>query len=172
MAVGLGTVFKAGATTGGTDIIVKLLKLKFRHLATGRIFLIIDTTIVLSSLPVVGWQIERILYSFVGMIMCSLVLDLVLYGKDGAKLVYVVSDKTPEIAQKLLKELSLGATILDGIGAYSGVKKEVIMCVVKKVAYPRLKDLVSEIDPHAFLIVSSASEVYGIGYKNSFKQDI
>mgnify|MGYP004679187531 FL=1 len=172
MAVGLGVVFKAGATTGGTDIILKLLKLKFRHMQSGRIFLCIDSLIVLSSLPVVNFRIEKILLSFIGMVSCSLVLDLILYGRDGAKLVYIVSDKTPEIAQKLLKELCIGATFLDGVGAYTGVKKEVIMCVVKKISYPKLKDLVSVVDPHAFLIVSSASEVYGAGYKNSFKQEL
>lgn len=172
MAVGLGTVFKAGATTGGTDIILKLLRFKYRHMPSGRIFLCIDSMIILSSLPVVNFKIERILLSFIGMITCSFVLDLILYGKDGAKLVYIVSDKTPEIAQKLLKELCIGATFLDGIGAYTGVKKEVIMCVVKKTSYPKLKDFVSEVDPHAFLIVSSASEVYGVGYKNSFKQEL
>ncbi len=172
MALGLGTVFKAGATTGGTDIIVKLLRLKYRHIRTGRIFLIIDSIICISSLPVVGWKIETVLYSILSMLVCSYVLDIVLYGMDGAKLVYIVSDRTDEIAARLLKDLNVGATFLDGIGAYTKEKKEVIMVAVKKHVYPKLKDVVTEEDPKAFLIVSSASEVFGEGYKSHFKKDM
>ena len=93
MAVGLGVVFRAGATSGGTDIIVKLLRLKYRYIRTGRIFLIIDGMVCFSSLPVVGWQVETVLYALVCMFVCSVVLDIVLYGTDGAKLVYIVSYK-------------------------------------------------------------------------------
>lgn len=172
MALGLGTVFKVGATTGGTDIIVKLLRLKYRHIKTGMIFLVTDFCIAIASLPVVGWSVETVLHSFVAIFATSFVLDFVLYGPDSAKLVYIVSDNSKAIAARLLSELDLGGTFLDGIGAYSNEKKEVLMCVVKKHVYPKLKDVVSEEDPKAFLIVSGANEVYGEGYKDHFKEEL
>ncbi len=172
MAVGLGVVFRAGATTGGTDIIVKLLRLKYRHIRTGRIFLITDTMIAFASLPVVGWKLETVFYSIVSLLVCGVLLDVVLYGTDGAKLVYIVSDKSSEIAARILSELEIGGTFLDGVGAYTGEKKEVVMCAVKKHLFPKLKDIVTEEDPTAFLIVSSASEIYGEGYKDHFTENM
>ncbi|MBQ7165087.1 MAG: YitT family protein [Clostridia bacterium] len=172
MAVGLGTVFRAGATTGGTDIIVKLLRLKYRYLRTGRVFLFIDSTICVASLPVVGWQVETVLYALVSMLVCSFVLDIVLYGFDGAKLIYIVSDRSERIAARILKELDIGATYLEGFGAYTMEKKEVLMCVVKKHLFPKVKDVVKQEDPRAFLIVASANEIFGEGYKDHFKEEL
>ena len=172
MAIGLGLVFRVGATTGGTDIIVKLLRLKFRHIKAGRIFIILDTIIAFSSLPVVDWQVETVLYSLVAMFISSVVVDLVLYGPDGAKLVYIVSDRSETIAKRVLEELHIGATFLNGEGAYTMVKKEILMCAVKKHLFPKLKDIVTQEDCHAFLIVTSANEIYGEGYKSHFKEDV
>ncbi|MBO7377305.1 MAG: YitT family protein [Clostridia bacterium] len=172
MGVGLGLVFHAGATTGGTDIIVKLLRQKYRYARTGRIFFITDTIICISSLPVVGWKVETVLYAIMSMFVCNYVLDLVLYGTDGAKQVYVISNSSKTIAERILKELDIGATYLEGTGAFSGEKKEVLLCVVKKQLYPKLKDIVKQEDPRAFLIVGSANEVFGEGYKDHFKEEL
>ncbi len=172
MAIGMGMVFKANATTGGTDIIAKLLRLKFRYVGIGRLILIVNTVICLSSLPFVGYKVETVLYAFVAMSVSSFMLDIVLYGRDGAKLVYIVSDNSEKIAQRLLNELPIGATILDGVGAYTHEKKEVLMCAVKKHTYPMLKDIIKQEDPKAFLIVASASEVFGEGYKDQFKEEV
>ena len=172
MGVGLGMVFHAGATTGGTDIIVKLLRQKYRYVRTGRIFFITDTIICISSLPVVGWKVETVLYAIMSMFVCNYVLDLVLYGTDGAKQVYVISNSSKTIAERILKELDIGATYLEGTGAFSGEKKEVLLCVVKKQLYPKLKDIVKQEDPRAFLIVGSANEVFGEGYKDHFKEEL
>lgn len=172
MGVGLGMVFHAGATTGGTDIIVKLLRQKYRYARTGRIFFITDTIICISSLPVVGWKVETVLYAIMSMFVCNYVLDLVLYGTDGAKQVYVISNSSKTIAERILKELDIGATYLEGTGAFSGEKKEVLLCVVKKQLYPKLKDIVKQEDPRAFLIVGSANEVFGEGYKDHFKEEL
>ena len=172
MGVGLGIVFHAGATTGGTDIIVKLLRRKYRYARTGRIFFITDTIICIASLPVVGWKVEIVLYAIMSMFVCNYVLDLVLYGTEGAKQVYVISNNSKAIAARILKELDIGATYLEGTGAYSGEKKEVLLCVVKKQLYPKLKDIVKQEDPRAFLIVGSANEVFGEGYKDHFKEEL
>ena len=172
MALGLGIVLRAGATTGGTDIIVKLLRLKYRHMHTGKMFLILDTIICFSSLPVVGFQIETVFKALMTMFVSSYIVDLVLYGTDEAKLVYIISDRSSQIAERLLKETKVGATYLDGIGAYTQERKEVLMCAVKKHLFPKLKDVVKQEDPKAFLIVTSANEVFGEGYKDQFKEDM
>ncbi len=171
MAVGIGLVFKAGSTTGGSDVIVKLLRLKFPHMKTGALFLILDAAVVACS-AIVFHNIETALYAGLTVFVCSNVLDLVLYGKDGAKLIYIISDKAEEIAQRLLAELDLGVTFVRGTGAYSGKDKKVIMCVVKKHVAPKTEDVVKEEDPMAFMIVTSAAEIYGEGYKNLFSEKI
>ncbi len=171
MAVGMGMVFKAKATTGGMDIIVKILRLKMPHLKTGNLFLLMDAVIVTCA-AFVFQDIDRAMYAGMTVIVTSLALDVVLYGKDEAKLIYIISDKSEAITKRLLDDLDIGVTYVRGIGAYSGKEKNVIMCVVKKHIYPKMEDVVKQEDPHAFLIVSSAMEIYGEGYKNLFSEKL
>lgn len=171
MAIGIGCVFKAGATSGGTDIIVKVLRLKFPHMKTGILFLFIDVAIVAFS-AIIFKNIDTALYAGLTVFICSTVLDIVLYGKDSAKLIYIISDKSEDIAKRLLADLDLGVTYVQGTGAYSGKEKRVIMCVVKKHVAPKTEDVVKEEDPMAFMIVTSATEIYGEGYKNLFSERI
>jgi len=98
----------------------------------------------------------------------SFCMDLVLYGQDGAKLLYIISDAPQQIAQRILQELDIGVTYIQGSGAYSGRGKKVLMCVMRKQLYPRVREVVKEEDPQAFMIVTSATEIYGQGYKNYF----
>ena len=168
---GIALVFHAGATTGGSDIIVKLLRLKFRHLKSGRVFLILDIIVAFSSLFAAECTLETVLYSILTLVVCNYAFDLVLYGADEAKLVYVVSDNFAKITERIIKDLDISATYLDGEGAYTNTKKRVIMCVVKKPLFPKLKDIVAQEDPEAFLIISSAGEIYGEGYKRAKEQE-
>lgn len=170
-AIGMGGVFKAGATTGGMDIVVKLCKLKFPYMKTGSLFLIMDFLVVLAS-AFVFRDIDRAFYSAMEVFVTSTLLDLVLYGKDGAKLIYIISDKSEKIAARLLDELNIGVTYMEGQGAYSGREKKVIMCVTKKQIAPRAEEIVKEEDPNTFMIVSSASEIYGEGYKSYFSEKL
>ena len=170
-AIGMGGVFKAGATTGGMDIVVKLCKLKFPYMKTGSLFLIMDFLVVLAS-AFVFQDIDRAFYSAMEVFVTSTLLDLVLYGKDGAKLIYIFSDKSEKIAARLLDELNIGVTYMEGQGAYSGREKKVIMCVTKKQIAPRAEEIVKEEDPNTFMIVSSASEIYGEGYKSYFSEKL
>lgn len=169
MAIGLGMVFKAGATTGGTDIIIKLLRIKMPHLKTGSLFLITDAIIVAAS-GIVFKDVDKALYAGLTVIVTSLMIDVVLYGRDEAKLIYIISDRSDEITERLLKDLDLGVTIVYGKGAYSGTEKKVIMCAVKKQMAPKTEDVVKEEDPQAFMIVTSATEIYGEGYKSYFSE--
>lgn len=171
VAVALGLIFKCGATTGGTDIIVKLLRLKFPHLKTGRLFLLVDMMIVLIS-AFVFKNTDTALYALLAVMMMSVIFDAVLYGTDGAKLIYIISDNWQEISSRILEELDVGVTYLEGEGAYSNMKKRVIMCVVRKQIAPQIEEVVKEEDGDAFMIVSSAAEIYGEGYKNIFSEKI
>lgn len=171
MAIGIGCVFKAGSTTGGADIIVKILRLKFPHMKTSVLFLLLDVAVVSFS-AIVFKNIETAMYAGLTVFVCSTVLDIVLYGKDSAKLIYIISDKSEAIAKRLLADLDLGVTYVQGTGAYSGKEKKVIMCVVKKQVAPKTEDVVKEEDPMAFMIVTSATEIYGEGYKNLFSEKI
>lgn len=169
MAVSMGWVFKAGATTGGTDIIIKVLRLKVPHLKTGMLFFLTDIVIVAAS-AFVFQDLDKALYAGITVIVTSLVLDLVLYGRDGAKLIYIISDHSEKITKRLLEELDLGVTHVQGSGAYSGKEKNVIMCVAKKQIAPKAEEVVREEDPMAFMIVTSATEIYGEGYKSYFSE--
>lgn len=169
IAVALGLVFKAGATTGGTDIIIKLLRLRFPHLKTGSLFLITDAMIVAGS-AFVFKNIDVALYAGLVVLVNSLLLDMVLYGRDGAKMFFIISDCPERIVERILEELDIGATYISGSGAYSGKEKKVIMCVVKKQLSPKAEEVVRQEDPRAFLIITSATEIFGEGYKSIFSE--
>ena len=169
MAVGLGLVLKSGATTGGTDIIIKLIRLRYAHLKTGRLFLLTDAVIVTLS-AFVFQNIDVALYAGVVVFINSVLLDMVLYGRDGAKLIFIISDRPEAITGRILSDLDIGVTYITGSGAYSGKAKNVIMCVMKKQLSPKAEEVVREEDPGAFMIVISATEIFGEGYKNIFSE--
>ena len=171
MAVGIGLVFKAGATTGGTDIIVKLLRLRFPHLKTGSLFLITDAIIVTAS-AFVFKDLDVALYAGLVVFINSVLLDVVLYGRDGAKLIFIISDAHASITKRLLEELDIGVTYISGTGAYSGKEKSVIMCVMKKQISAQAEVIVREEDPAAFMIVTSATEIFGEGYKSIYSEKL
>lgn len=171
VAVGLGYVLRSGATTGGTDIIVKCLKLKKPHLKTGTIFLVIDS-IIIGIGGIVFGNIDTVLYSAVSAFTTSQMLDLVLYGKDGAKMIYIISNASAAITERILKELNVGVTYLSGTGAYKKEEKQVIFCVVKKQNAYKVEEIVKQEDASAFMIISSATEIYGEGYKSYFGEKL
>lgn len=171
--LGLGLIFRMGSSTGGTDIIVKILRKKFRYIRTGMISMIIDIAIVAVS-ALVYRDLELACYTAISIVIFSTTFDWILYGGNSAKLVYIITtdEKAKLICEKLLKELDVGATYLDGEGAYTGEQKRVIMCATKNFLYPRMRDAVRSVDPDAFMIVSSAKEIYGEGYKNHFDDEL
>ncbi|GFI46334.1 hypothetical protein IMSAGC019_01648 [Lachnospiraceae bacterium] len=166
-AVGIGLVMRAGATTGGTDILVKCLKLKKPYLKTGSIFLAIDSVIIGIGGIVFG-NIDVVLYSAISVSMTSRVLDLILYGRDEAKIIYIISNASGIITERILKELDVGVTHLSGEGAYRKEEKQIIFCVVKKQNTYKVEEIVKQEDSNAFMVISSATEIYGEGYKSYF----
>ena len=165
VGVGVAIVFKSRATTGGTDIIVKVLHDKYKHIKTGVIFLLTEIVIVAFS-GFVFKDINIIMYALISVFVQGKVLDMVLYGGDEAKLFYIISDKPQAISERILKEIDITATFLQGKGAYTGKEKQVILCVARKQQGPAIEEIVKSEDKDAFMIISSANEIYGEGYKN------
>ena len=130
-----------------------------------------DTVIVTAS-ALVFKDVDRALYAGISVFITSFTLDLVLYGRDGAKLIYIISDASQTITERLLKELDIGVTHVQGKGAYSGKEKQVILCVMRKALAPRAEEIVKQEDPLAFMIVSNATEIYGEGYKSYFSEKL
>ena len=128
--------------------------------------------VVITASAFVFQDIETALYAGIGAVVSAKILDLVLYGSDETKKLLIVSDRHEVIAQRFMKELDTGVTYLEGIGAYTKEKRTVMLCMVKKHHFTRAREIVTEEDRNAFLIVSSASEVFGEGYKKHESEDL
>lgn len=161
---GLGIVYYVGATTGGIDIIVKLMRQKWPHLNFGTVMLILDVVIV-AVYALIFRNIESAMYSMIGMFVVSKVIDLILYGIDNSCICYIISDRPTELAAEITGgQLHRGVTLLEGQGAYSHRRKQVIMCVIKRVQIAELRRIVRRIDEQAFVIVNDAKNVFGNGF--------
>ena len=171
IGLSLGIIFAKGATTGGTDLIARLVKLKLPWISMGNMLLVIDTAVVVLVALAFG-NLTTALYGFIAQVVCAYVTDMVLYGLDTAKVAYIISQDPRAIAQKLTRDLDRGVTILPGKGAYSGENKLVLMCAFKQKEIVNLKEIIFEIDPKAFIIVCDAHEVTGNGFKTYQKNDI
>jgi uncharacterized membrane-anchored protein YitT (DUF2179 family) len=171
MGLSLGLVFQQGATTGGTDLIARLLKLKLSWLPMGRLLMGIDLAVILAVAAVFG-TLKAAMYGLVALYICSIVMDGVLYGMDNAKVAYIISDKNKEISDVLVKDLDRGVTVLHGQGAYTGAEKDVLMCAFKQREITAIKQAVKGVDPAAFLIVCDAHEVLGEGFRDYKKDDL
>lgn len=170
---GMGLIFRMGSSSGGTDIPVKILRKKFRHIQTGYITLVTDIIIVGASFFVYR-DVEKLFFTVLSVVVFTVVFDWVLYGGNSAKMVFVISDGEPSqrICDRVLKDVDTGATFLDAQGAYTGQQKRILLCVVKPFMYPKLRDIVYEEDKKAFIIVSSAKEIYGEGYQDAGKEEV
>lgn len=164
MGAGMGLCLRMETTTGGIDIIIKVLRQKYRQVKSGEMYLIIDG-LILAAAALYFKDIEVSMYAGVAIVISTYILDKVLYGSDEAKLVYIVSNKRKIIATRMMVKLNMGVTLVEGKGAYNMENTEVIMCVMHKQNLTKVRNLVSEVDPEAFMIVSSATEVFGEGFK-------
>ena len=171
MGGSLGVIFLQGATTGGTDLIARLLKLRLAWLPMGKLLLIIDLLVIV-AVAVAFRNFSSALYGLVALYLSSKVMDLVLYGLDTAKVAYIISDRHQEIAQRLIRDLDRGVTLLRGEGGWSGREKRVVMCAFKQRQIVAMKAIVRDIDPAAFLIVCDAHEVMGEGFREYKQSDL
>ncbi|MGI6498622.1 MAG: YitT family protein [Oscillospiraceae bacterium] len=171
LGVAYGVIFRHGGSTGGVNIGARLLKLKFAHLPMGQLLLLLDLGVIGISALAFG-EVNSALYGLVSLYISTVLMDFVLYGMNKAKFAYVISDQSAEVAAAITQGMSRGVTILQGQGAFSGEEKRVLLCAFKKHQIMDLKRMVKEIDPDAFLIVSEAYEVLGVGFDEYKKNAI
>ena len=170
MGVGLGLVFSEGATTGGTDIIGKLLKLKFPWLPIGKLVMIPDMVVVILAAVVFG-TVNAALYGLIQMYLLSKVMDMILYGWDTSRVAYIITDRWEETVRGLL-DMNRGVTLLQGKGAYTGAEKQVLLVAFRQREIVPIKRMLREIDPKAFFIVCDAHEILGEGFGDYQKEEI
>lgn len=169
---GLSLVFMRGATTGGTDLIARLLNRKVRFVSMGKLMLCVDFVVVVIS-AVVYKSMESALYALIGIFVSTKMIDTILYGTDvgTGKVMFIISEKNEQIAQKILDNVERGVTFLNSKGAYTGREGEVLLCAARRYEVVKIKDIVRSIDRNAFLIVGDAGEITGEGFREVRAED-
>ena len=161
--LGLGVVFVNGTSTGGSDILVRLLKLKYRNVPIGQISLTFDAMVVLLT-GLVFRDMNKALYTGITVYLCGKMVDAVVYSFDYSKVAMIISKEYETIAREIGTKLDRGATFLQGEGSYTGEATKVVLVAIKKQQLAELKELVMELDPSAFVIVQEAHQVLGDGF--------
>ncbi len=162
LGIGLGVVYRGRGTSGGSDILARVLNHRF-HLPISQAYLIGDGLVVLAAGFTFGWV--KALYALVMIYVCGLAAEAASEGTDVFREAMIVSTRAQEIADRVLEDLERGATILPGTGAYTGEARPVLICVVSRAEVHQLKSLVREIDPGAFMVIGIAHEALGEGFK-------
>lgn len=160
--IGMGLILLARATTGGTDMVAVLIQHKLRHYSVVQLLLMIDGAVVIAGLYAFG--LKAGLYAIVAIYITSKVSDALMEGMKYAKGAYIITERSDLVAKALMERLDRGVTGLYAKGMYSGMDKTMLYCVVSKKEIVELKDIVAEIDKHAFVIVSDVIEVLGEGF--------
>ena len=161
--LGLGLIYYAGATTGGTDIIAKFVRLRFPYINFGTIVLLTDAVIIIAFAAIFD-RVEAAMYAVIAMFVVSKVIDLVLYGIDNSSVCYIISENSEQLVKDITDKLHRGVTILSGEGAYSHKDKQVLLCVIKRTQIADIRKIIKSIDENAFFIVSDAKNVFGKGF--------
>lgn len=169
--LGLGMVFTAGTSTGGSDIVVRLLKLKYRNVPIGQISMMFDLAVVVLT-GIVFRNVVKALYTGVAVFLMSQVVDAVVYRFDYSKVALIITQYHEEVAKAIDEKLQRGSTFLYGQGSYSRKDTMVVLTAVKKQQLAELKELVADIDPNAFIIVQEAHQVLGDGFSKYSKTDL
>ena len=164
MGIGLSLILLRGATTGGIDIIAKFVNRKYRHLSVGKIILMADGIVILLN-ALVYKNAESALYSIVAMYMGTRLMDILLYGADKGKIIYIITKSPDEICNEINHSVGRGVTKLSVIGGYTGETKIMLMCTVRVHEVAAIHDLVKQYDDRAFMVVSDAGEIIGEGFK-------
>lgn len=162
LGAGLGIVFRFGGTTGGSDIIARIFNRKLGY-SMGQVILALDIIIIGASLLYI--PLEKILYTLVAVFIASKVIDFIQEGAYSAKACTIISDKAPDIADRLTTELERGVTLIPAIGAYSKQAKHIAYCVVSRQEIRRLNEIAKSVDPRVFIIINDVNDVHGEGFK-------
>lgn len=162
--VGIALIIVRGATSGGTDVLGRLLKKLWPHMSIGRMIMLCDAAVVLAA-AVVFRSVESALYAAILIFISSKAMDFILYGTGNGKLLYIFTKtKADELAKTITQRGHRGATIIEGKGGYTGEKSELIICAARSSEIPNIKRMCKEIDPEAFIVMSEANEILGYGF--------
>ncbi len=164
MGLGISLIMLRGSTTGGVDIIAKFINRKFSHISMGRIMLTIDAFVVGIS-ALVYKNTQSALYSVVSLYAASKIMDLLLYGADKGKVIYIISHKTQDIVSEIMTVVNRGVSIIDITGGFSGGKRQMIMCTVRINEVALVLKNARKHDNNAFIVVAEAGEIIGNGFK-------
>lgn len=165
VGAGMALIFIAGSTTGGTDILGYVLQKKRPHISIGRALMIVDGIILAVSIFVFG-NIEAALFGMIALYVQTKVIDAIIYGGEAGSMATIITSNPDDISDKVIGELDRTATLIPARGMYSKQDTNVLLCTVRKSQFSRLKKIVYEADPNAFVMVTDTSEVFGLGFKN------
>lgn len=164
-AVSLGIILRQGGTTGGTDIVAKILRKRMPQFEMGKLFILVDMVVVALSAFVFG-NIENAIYSAICVVITGQVMDRILYGGQGARMLFIMSDSAEKISRRII-DMDMGITYLKGRGGYTDREKNVIICVMRKRLLPAALKMIREEDEKVFMIVTLAEKVVGEGYREN-----
>ncbi len=164
MGLGLSLILLRGATTGGIDIIAKLVNRKYRHLSVGKIILMADGFVIILT-ALVYKNAEIALCSVVAIYAGTRVMDILLYGADRGKIIYIVTSQPDLICREINDTIGRGVTRLSVVGGYTGENRTMLMCTVRVHEAAAVHDVIREYDERAFIVVSDAGEIIGEGFK-------
>lgn len=162
--LGLALVFRQSASTGGTDLLASLLKLRFPSVSSGMILAILDGSVVIAGMAVFGLRIG--IYAVMAVFITSWLMDRILEGFRFAKMLYIISDKPEEISAGIMEKIHRGVTALEGMGMYSKKEKRILMCAVSRKEAVTVIHFVKQLDSQAFIVLSDAREVLGEGFES------
>ena len=162
--IGFGLILRGSATTGGTDMLASLLHRIIPVLRVSYGIFFFDGVVIIAS--AFAFEPQAAMYGLISTFLCNVMVDLVLEGPDSAQSYFIISDKSEAIADKIMREMNRGVTGLEAVGMYSQQRKQVLLCVVNRFESMRLRRIIFEADPHAFVLANKAKEVLGEGFKS------
>lgn len=170
--VGLSLTFIRGATTGGTDLVARLLGRRMPQFSMGKLMLVVDGLVVLCSAFVFG-SIENAMYACIVIFVSTSLIDSILYGTDAGtgKMFLVMSPKVQEMGARIMEEIDRGVTYLDSQGGYSKEPGQTLLCVVRRFEVFQVQSVIKEVDKHAFVVVGDAGEITGEGFRSMHSDD-
>lgn len=169
LGVGLGLILRGGATTGGTDMMAKMVHQKLTFISTGMVLMLIDCVVVIFAAVYIGTT--EALFAMVCIVVNGKIIDMVMLGLSKNKACFVMSDQWESISQHILNDMDRGATQLSARGAYSGRERPVLLCVLPPQEVARFKEIVRKEDEHAFMFITEAHEALGEGFDKLMEQE-
>lgn len=161
--VGIGLAFAAGASTGGTDILGRMIQVKFQHVPIGKLLLVVDGIIIAVSL-IIFRNVELVLYGVIALVLSTWAVDFVISKLNVSRLAFVITDRGGEIAEKLVTTSPRGVTLIDVLGAYTKEPKQMLFCALKESEAVEFQRKILEIDEHAFIVFSESQRIKGNGF--------